>query len=1628
MTTSKTPIRLSRPAALLLGSMILSLLFASCDSKYDTSSPLDDPPTFSTGTCADEPITGPVSVDEASMLIEQSGEGTVVTVPLSSTFPQELSATIDLSLETTDGEVVATGSNSISISVEDSPMEVSIPLEGAPTGLAISETINYLLKYTLSHSRGETEGVRSMFSLIPQTQGILTGPTSLVPGAENSFRISTSDYNSGKAVEGASVTVRAGAEDPSEGLHLVLYQGTTDERGICEATFVAPNNLSDYTTIYTEIDDGSTVQLISSTLTVQDSAQILLTSDKPIYQPGQTIHLRALSLDKPYMTATVSQDLLFEVLDPKGNKVFKETVTTDTFGVASTVFQLASEVNMGAYTIRCGFDTYSVEKTVTVERYTLPKFGVTVTTDADFYQPGDTISGSIDAAYFFGMPLENASVTIDAKKYDVSYTTFATTTGQTDTEGILDFQITLPTYFVGQPLNDGNAFALLTITVEDTAGQSRTVEVSKPVVQTPVLLTLVPESGTVVPGLDNTFYLLTSSPTGTPIVTTSTVTVGSDTATVTSGADGIATFQLNAPSSGTLSVSVASQHSSGAAGSRTFSFSAGMDNSYLLLRTDQAVYDVGDAAQVTIHCPATAPGFQDRVYVDVIKDGRAVLMKTLDVVDGLAEMELPITQELTGGAAIEAYYISNNSLIIRDRKVFYVSPANGLHIAVDTDQSTYLPAEDAQITFTVTDDAGLPVTAAIGTQIVDEAIYSLMEFKPGLEKVFYSLEEDIMSPSYEIHGYGMDDLMNEEYSDPSGGSSVAQLLFAVASEGAAGSLSESFRQEQATALGRSQQMISAMMPVISAQLESLCNAGALGDNAAALEYLTENANCWRDPWGTAFLPSAYSGYFTMASPGPDEEWNSEDDVSGRFTLWCGDDTEPDWGSDSDTDTDTDSDSDCDGDTDTDGGGTTGDDVVRVRSYFPETLYVNPALITGADGTATATVTMADSITTWRLSALASTADGKLGSTESGITVFQDFFVDIDFPAALTQDDEIAVPIAIYNYLPEAQTVTLTVDDEAWFDLLDLSSKTVVVQPGEVVGESFLVRVNDVGWHNFTVYGYGSAMSDAVSRSVEVVPNGMEFVDNVSGRLESQVDYTVNIPASAIPDASKILVKVFPGMISHAVEGLDSMLSMPCGCFEQTSSSTYPNVLVLDYLISSGQITPEIEMTAREYINLGYQRLLTFESQGGGFEWFGGSPAHNILTAYGLLEFHDMSSVHPVDPAVITRTQAWLASQQASDGHWEPSYGGIPEGAINAYEDDVARTTAYLTYALAESGYSGSSTGQGIAWIKSNYSDFTDAYGLAIFANALISYNPADAMIAQALGDLDAMKVVDGDHVYWTGSGQSTTYGSGSVMSIETTALVAYAMMRAGMYPTSTQGAIDYLVSKKDSLGNWSTTQATVLTIRALLESISSATQPGPATIDIYAHGALEETLNITSADSDVMRIVDLGDVTDFGSNPISIQVTGDSSYTYQIISRHYLPWTDPSLAVAAGSLDIDVTYDTTALSVSDTVNVEVTVTNTAPGAVARMILVDLGLPPGFSLISDDLAADVSAGVLQKFETTNRQLILYVDHITNGTPLVLSYQLLAEYPVNASSGSSGVHPYYSPEDRSEIPPVELTVSQ
>ena len=93
---------------------------------------------------------------------------------------------------------------------------------------------------------------------------------------------------------------------------------------------------------------------------------------------------------------------------------------------------------------------------------------------------------------------------------------------------------------------------------------------------------------------------------------------------------------------------------------------------------------------------------------------------------------------------------------------------------------------------------------------------------------------------------------------------------------------------------------------------------------------------------------------------------------------------------------------------------------------------------------------------------------------------------------------------------------------------------------------------------------------------------------------------------------------------------------------------------------------------------------------------------------------------------------------------------------------------------------------------------------------------------------------------------------------------------------------------------------------------------------------------------------------------------------------------------------------------------------------------DLGIPPGFDLLSEDLqayqekSAGRRSGRLEKFSLTATQAILYFDSIGAGEAVTLNFRLRAKYPIKARTFQSRVYEYYNPDVSAVARPVQLEV--
>jgi hypothetical protein len=403
----------------------------------------------------------------------------------------------------------------------------------------------------------------------------------------------------------------------------------------------------------------------------------------------------------------------------------------------------------------------------------------------------------------------------------------------------------------------------------------------------------------------------------------------------------------------------------------------------------------------------------------------------------------------------------------------------------------------------------------------------------------------------------------------------------------------------------------------------------------------------------------------------------------------------------------------------------------------------------------------------------------------------------------------------------------------------------------------------------------------------------------------------------------------------------------------------------------------------------------------------------------------MARVYPIDRGVIDRTQQWLLKQRAADGTWS-TVGGTHGETIDRMGSPKLLLTSYVVWSLAESGLRTQELEKSVAYIRDHVGEAGDnAYVLALAANALAAWDPKDDSTFEVLKRLARLRQ---DRPEWRAScypaaGQSLTFARGDSVTVETTALAVLAMLKAKADPARVNEALTYLIKSKYPGGTWGSTSATILSLKALVAGLGTAPK-GKGTFTILVNGQEAAKGEVTEFNAEVVQTFDLAAHTRIGRNEVAIKTAGDVQMMYQLVGRHYEPW-QRAEAPRKPVIDIDVAYDRTELSAAD--KLRATATLRYHGDVPTyMVIVDLGIPPGFAPEPEEFEQMVKRRQIEKYTATARQVTLYLGNVRPGDELKFPYTLRAKFPLKAKTPATTAYEYYTPANRAESQPVELSV--
>ena len=546
--------------------------------------------------------------------------------------------------------------------------------------------------------------------------------------------------------EQISVSLFSGDRPAAGNVHVALVDSgtviqnvTAAVTGTANVKLPVPRQARDGYEIVVRVDDVPETR--SAFVRVVDGLLLFAETDKPIYQPGQTVHVRLMTLDaalKPWPSAAT-----IELQDAKGTKVFRKEVETDDYGMVTVDVPLSIEPNLGVWKLTALAGDQRTQLDVRVERYVLPKYAVSVATASDWVLASDPITGTVAGEYSFGKPVVG-EVEIVASRYVGEWEVFARFSAPID--GETTFELPPVRYVAGVPQAGGQGNVQLDVTVrEKSTGYEEMTSKLLTVAQAPATLRVIPESRILKPCLPLNYLIISQTPDGTPVDTDVTVTITylnrdfQEAATETIQVPvtgGKAIFEAVAPAYA-AALNLEAQAGESYTSLALQSGHSPTDTFIHVEQVTQGDISVGDTVQFHVNSTREARNF----YYEVLSRG-AVVFTDVSTSPNIA---FTATALMAPSARILVYQILPNNEIAADYLPFSVAAAYAHDVQVGFSEEEVRPGDPVDVQVQTEGEA------RVGLVAVDRSVFILAENRLNLQQIFNELERLYQEPQVELH-------------------------------------------------------------------------------------------------------------------------------------------------------------------------------------------------------------------------------------------------------------------------------------------------------------------------------------------------------------------------------------------------------------------------------------------------------------------------------------------------------------------------------------------------------------------------------------------------------------------------------------------------------------------------------------------------------------------------------------------------------------------------------------------------------------------------------------------------------------------------------------------------------------
>lgn len=711
---------------------------------------------------------------------------------------------------------------------------------------------------------------------------------------------------------------------------------------------------------------------------------------------------------------------------------------------------------------------------------------------------------------------------------------------------------------------------------------------------------------------------------------------------------------------------------------------------------------------------------------------------------------------------------------------------------------------------------------------------------------------------------------------------------------------------------------------------------------------------------------------------------------------------------------------------------------RVRSWFPETMIWLPE-VTAEDGKLEHRFEVPDSITTWRINTWAHTDDGQFTESQTQLVAHQPVFVEVEVPQNLIVGDSLQIPVRIVNDSDSEVSLSLSARTTGGMRYEGGLPGSVTIAAGSRTSEVARIRATSSGHGTLEVQAGDREAGDAIRRSVSIAPNGRELAATNAAFIGDGARFEVRVPDAAIDGTATVRAAIYPGILSEALVGLESMLREPTGCFEQTSSANYPNVLVLrelertppedwptEFGKSAEQSWRNAHRKAVDLVALGYQRMMRFQTDSGGFALYPNRTPDPMLTAYGILQLNEMKQVYDgVDERAVEHALRWLSSVQNRDGSWPTYAAGAAGGRTQGDDIGQLRSTAFVALAMLESdsNSSTSATQKALDLIEKRIGSTNSPHTLALAALALHAAERESAR--QVVDSLTGTVASEGELRFWPAQHPTWIGAREQFADIETTALATVALLKTKAAGPITMGALNFLAKNRSPQGGWGTTQATAWTLRAFAEMPGSKND---GAVEVRFNGQAMPAEG-DGVDGAVLSVQGPQPAAFFKasldtSEPgvIELKPTASSASLAAATTTWWQRWDE--LPSEESPLSVDVNAPATG-QVGTEMTLDVTLTNTTEVDLSTSIL-ELPLLPGSAINDAIFEALLNDPLVDRFERTPTHVRLYLSGLPARQHKTFSYRITPLLAGQMTLSTARAWRYYTPTPRSESGGLRVTV--